>query len=191
MRKRPGRKRKDAARKPCGRLRHDTPDYGPTPEMAIKRRAMLGKKPPADNLAVDAPLDVLLAHGLIAAEQHRAGWSYAALQWWMAGKPFNSGTPLVAMIDGRGVDLTSFVMAGSKEWQLRYQRAEASRTALRAVGPRAFDAVDRVAVRQRFGAMERAALVAGRLLPKEVADIRRGLDAIAKALQPQRISAVA
>jgi hypothetical protein len=67
---RPGRKRKEGARQPAGRLKGP----GPTPELLGRRRAIAPDPAMAEN-----PLDAALSHGWLTQKEHRAGRTYAQL----------------------------------------------------------------------------------------------------------------
>lgn len=58
------------------------PDTG-TPELQAKRTALAAG---IDAAAVNHPLDLLLARGLIDAAEHRAGWRYAGLYRRLIGR---------------------------------------------------------------------------------------------------------
>jgi hypothetical protein len=68
--RRPGRKRKEGARQPAGRLK----GQGPTPELLARRRAIAPDPAMAEN-----PLDAAFSHGWLTENEHRAGRAYAQL----------------------------------------------------------------------------------------------------------------
>jgi hypothetical protein len=172
-----GRKRKAAAREPSGRAQRAQPvDLSqPTPELQARRLALLGASAHDAKLSPDCPLDILLARRLLTPAQHRAGWTYAALSWGAAGKPFPDRTPLGA-VEARGIDLAA-PPDESAAWCRRYDRAKGLRAVLMRAGARAFLAVERCAVRLTLR---------DRLLAGELADIRRGLDALDAAISGER-----
>jgi hypothetical protein len=154
----------------------------------MKRAAMLGKHAPSDALDMTAPLDVLLAHGGITRDQWEAGWAFAAMTWWAYGRPFPRQPAIVSAIEGRGVAL-SFAAVDSSDGRQRYERLRRCRDALFAAGERAYRATVRAAVDQRFASPQRTFTGKWSLLPLELQDIRRGLDALDKALTTRKAAA--
>src|SRR5262245_51644238 len=60
-----------------GRPKQDRPDHDPgTPELQARRAALAGASDPA---LAEYPLGIMLARGLISAEEHEAGCYYAML----------------------------------------------------------------------------------------------------------------
>lgn len=109
-----------------------------TPEQQARRRALIGAA--AAHLA-EYPLGVLLARGLVTAEQHDAGCHYA----YLAGRVLGRTKPYRAeAAGGGGAELTEAARASiERRW------LEAVRLLLGA-GRRAKDAVDNAAIFERL-----------------------------------------
>ena len=132
-----------------------------TPEQQARRQALIGSAAP--HLA-EYPLGVLLARGLISAEQHDAGCHYA----YLAGRVLGRTKPYRADAAGSGgAELTEAALASVERRWLQAVRM------LFDAGRRAKDAVDNVAIFERLpgwlareqprpgDAAEQQALVAG------------------------------
>jgi hypothetical protein len=124
-----------------GRPKSDRPkyDYG-TPELIAKRLSMA----PRDATQSTAPLDVLKARGLLSDEAHTAACYFAALRKLVFGKAHPQALDLTAVSTG-GVPEELDVATAERKYR-------AACAAVRGHGPQALDALENLAVHERWPA---------------------------------------
>lgn len=151
------------------------PDTG-TPELQAKRAVLAAG---INGAAVTHPLDLLLAHGLIDAAEHRAGWRYAGLYRRLIGRTEVSYGRLYAGLAGearrmREADMESDDLAPA---QSLFRMAQA---ALRSEGAVVAGITERLAV---FGAFPDWLMPQAATTQRELALLRRGLLRLAQSFR--------
>ncbi|WP_374382958.1 hypothetical protein [Dongia sp.] len=126
------------------------------------------------------PLDLLLAHALIDAGQHRAGMRYAGLYRRLVGRTDVSYQRLYEGLAGRMGRETGDGPENVEEGADRQQIFRAAQAALRAEGAVVAGIIERLAV---FGAFPDWLLAKTAIAQRERALLARGLDALARGFR--------
>ena len=158
----------------------NTPDRG-TMELQMKRAVL------AQGVAAEAathPLDLLLAHGLIEAAEHRAGWHYAALYRRVIGRTEMSYGRLYAGLAGesrgRPIDAAGDPASDDSERAEAQQQFRAAQAALRKEGAVVAGITERLAV---FGAFPDWLLAQDATALRARGLLRKGLRQLAEAFR--------
>jgi hypothetical protein len=151
------------------------PDRG-TAELQAKRAALAQG---VDRAAASHPLDLLLARGLIDAQEHRAGWRYAGLYRQLIGRTAVSYGRLYAGLAGEpgrmpAAEADPADLAGA---QSLFRTAQG---ALRAEGAVVAGITERLAV---FGAYPDWLLQQDTTRPREMVLLRRGLTRLVQSFR--------
>ncbi len=148
-RRRPGRPRKQAGRRTASGAVARQDRVKPTFELLRHRQALVG--PQADPCLAENPLGVLLAHGLISAEEQMAGQRFAWLYRLTVGRQtVRSSDPLMPREEAGPAAATPPLGPGQAAW-LAARQADLARARqdLLARGPRVYEMVQRYAIAQQ------------------------------------------
>jgi hypothetical protein len=150
-----------------------------TPELQARRAALAQG---AEARAVAHPLDLLLAHGLIDAAEHRAGWRYAALYRRIVGRTDVSYGRLYDGLAGEGGRPTANAAEG-EELAAAQDQFRSVQAALRSEGAVVAGLTERLAV---FGVFPDWLLQQDGKAQRERSLLRNGLRQLALAFRPNK-----